>query len=179
MLRIPFWDLLVKVAFIQRVWFVFQISKSPKKYIPNYYPELEIWICCLLLLAGNLDLKFRIVIWNIFFWRYVKQPLVKTKLGWILEIWLKPPYIHEIFTKMQYGKKTDVFQIRSLRITTRPRLQNGVAKNLLWNSENHIWTTIIRTPKHVSFDCFTKKIKFELEKSITQHYYQKNISIDL
>ena len=31
--------------------------KSPnlqKKYIPNNYPELEIWICCLLLLAGNL-----------------------------------------------------------------------------------------------------------------------------
>ena len=111
--------------------------------------------------------------------RKLKQPLVQEKLGWILGKRLKPPYIHEIFTKMQYGKKTDVFQIRSLRITTRPRLQNGVAKNLLWNSENHIWTTIIRTPKHVSFDCFTKKIKFELEKSITQHYYQKNISIDL
>jgi hypothetical protein len=32
----------LKVAFIQKVRFVFQISKSPKKYIPNYYPELEI-----------------------------------------------------------------------------------------------------------------------------------------
>ena len=36
---------------------------------------------------------------------------------------------------MQYGEKTDMFQIRILKITTRPRLQNGVAKNLLWNSE--------------------------------------------
>ena len=60
-------EILIKVAFFQKVWFGFQISKSPKKYIPNYYPELEIWICCLLLLAGNLNFMFRIVIWNIFF----------------------------------------------------------------------------------------------------------------
>ena len=33
---------LVKVAFFQKVWFVFQISKSPEKYIPKNYPELEI-----------------------------------------------------------------------------------------------------------------------------------------
>ena len=57
---------------------------------------------------------------------------VKAKPGWILGIRTKPPYnIHEIFTKIQYGKKTDVYQIRTLKITTRPRLQNGVAKNLL------------------------------------------------
>ena len=30
---------LLKVAFFQKVWFVFQISKFPKNY-----PELEIWI---------------------------------------------------------------------------------------------------------------------------------------
>ena len=53
----------LKVAFFQKVWFVFQISK---KNIPNYYPELEIWIWCLLLLAGNLNFKFRIAFWNIF-----------------------------------------------------------------------------------------------------------------
>ena len=41
--------------------------KSTKRYIPNYYLELEIWIYCLLLLAANLNFKFRIVIWNIFF----------------------------------------------------------------------------------------------------------------
>ena len=34
----------LKVAFFQKVWFVFQISKSQKKNnIPNHYPELEIW----------------------------------------------------------------------------------------------------------------------------------------
>ena len=47
--------------------------KSPNlqnKNIPNYYPELEIWICCLLLLGGNLNFKLRIVIPNIFFWRF-------------------------------------------------------------------------------------------------------------
>ena len=71
----------VKVAFIQKVRVVFQISKS-KKNIPNYYPELEIWICCLLLLAGNLNFKFRIVIWNIFLeiWRFEKHFLKKSHL---------------------------------------------------------------------------------------------------
>ena len=33
---------LVKMAFFQKVRCVFQISKSPKKYIPKNYPELEI-----------------------------------------------------------------------------------------------------------------------------------------
>ena len=33
---------LVKVAFFQKVQYVFQISKSPKKNIPKNYPELEI-----------------------------------------------------------------------------------------------------------------------------------------
>ena len=32
----------IKVAFFQKVRCVFQISKSPKKYIPKNYPELEI-----------------------------------------------------------------------------------------------------------------------------------------
>ena len=35
-------DLLLKVAFFQKVRFVFQISKSQKKNIPKNYPELEI-----------------------------------------------------------------------------------------------------------------------------------------
>ena len=42
----------LKVAFIQKVWF---------------------WICCLLLLVGNLHFKFRIVIWNVFFLRFEKH----------------------------------------------------------------------------------------------------------
>ena len=37
-------------------------SNLQNKNVPNYYPELEIWISCLLLLAGNLDFQFRIVI---------------------------------------------------------------------------------------------------------------------
>ena len=50
----------LNVVFLQ---FVFQISKTN---IPNHYPELEIWISCLLLWAGNSNFKFRIVIWSIF-----------------------------------------------------------------------------------------------------------------
>ena len=53
-----------------------QISK---KNIPNYYPELEIWICCLLLLAVNLNFMFKIVIWNIFFWRFEKHIALSEK----------------------------------------------------------------------------------------------------
>ena len=59
---------MLKVAFFQKVRFAFQISKSPKKITPNHYPELEIWISCLLLWAGISNPKFRIVIWSIFFW---------------------------------------------------------------------------------------------------------------
>ena len=55
---------LVKVAFFQKVQFVFQISKSPKQITPNHYLELEIWISCLLLWAGISNFKFRIVIWS-------------------------------------------------------------------------------------------------------------------
>jgi hypothetical protein len=57
-----------------------QISK--KKYIPNFYPELEIWICCLLLLARNLNFMFRIVIWNNFFleiWRFEEHITLSEK----------------------------------------------------------------------------------------------------
>ena len=56
------------------------------------------WIGCLLLLAGNLDFKFRTVIWNILFWRFEKhialseekQPLAKwTKIIFDLKIMVK------------------------------------------------------------------------------------------
>ena len=55
----------LKVAFFQKERIRF--SNLQSKNIPNYYPELEIWICCLHLLSGNLNFKFRIVFWNIFF----------------------------------------------------------------------------------------------------------------
>ena len=48
-----------KGGFFQKVRFVFQISRSPKKkFIPNYYPELEIQPRCLLLMGGNF--KFQV-----------------------------------------------------------------------------------------------------------------------
>jgi len=60
-------QVLFKVVSFHKVRFIFQISKSPKQIIPNHYPDLEIWISCLLW-AGNSKFKFRIVIWNNFFW---------------------------------------------------------------------------------------------------------------
>ena len=33
------------------------------------YPELEIWISCLLIWAGISNFKIRIVFWNNFFWK--------------------------------------------------------------------------------------------------------------
>ena len=44
-----------------------------QKNIPNHYPEHEIWISGLLFLAGNLNFKIRIVIRNIFVWRFDKR----------------------------------------------------------------------------------------------------------
>ena len=42
-----FWTYQLKVASFQKVRFIFQISKSPKKIIPKNYPELEILISSL------------------------------------------------------------------------------------------------------------------------------------
>ena len=62
---------MIKVAFFQKVWFVFQISKSPKKkYSKTTILNLKFKFPAqntLLLLAGNLNFKLRIVFWNIFF----------------------------------------------------------------------------------------------------------------
>ena len=57
-----------KVAFFRKCDSFFK-SKSPNlqnKTFQKTYPELEIWICCLLLLMGNLNFKVRIVFWKIF-----------------------------------------------------------------------------------------------------------------
>ena len=39
--RLELMKFILKVAFFQKVRCVFRISKSPKKYIPKNYPELE------------------------------------------------------------------------------------------------------------------------------------------
>ena len=65
----------IKGGFFQKVWFFFQISKSQRKITPNHYPELEIWISCLLLWARISNFKFRIVIWSNLFWRFEKTDL--------------------------------------------------------------------------------------------------------
>ena len=58
-----------KGGFFQKVRFVFQISQSPKKIIPKNYPELEIWISCLLICAGISNFKLRIAFLNNFLGR--------------------------------------------------------------------------------------------------------------
>jgi hypothetical protein len=63
----------VKVAFYQKVRFVFQISKSPKKKkkIRKTILSLKFKIPAhniILFWAGILNFKLRIVFWNIFFW---------------------------------------------------------------------------------------------------------------
>ena len=69
-----------KGCFLSESAICFNLQISKKK-IPNHYPELEIWICCLLLLAGNLNFNFRIVIWNIFLeiWRFEKHTALSEK----------------------------------------------------------------------------------------------------
>ena len=60
----------LKVAFFQKVRFVFQISKSSKKIFQKTILNLKFKFPAnntLLLLAGNLNFKLRIVFWNIFF----------------------------------------------------------------------------------------------------------------
>ena len=60
----------LKVAFFQKVRFVFQISKSQKKYSKKTILSLKFKFPAnnsKVFWAGNLNFKFRIVFWNIFF----------------------------------------------------------------------------------------------------------------
>ena len=43
-----------------------------------HYLELEIWISCSLLWVGNSNFKLRILILNIFFWRFWSRPYLET-----------------------------------------------------------------------------------------------------
>jgi hypothetical protein len=64
---------LLKVVFFQKVRFVFQISKSQKKIFQKTILSLKFKFPAnntLLLLAGNLNFKLRIVFWNISFLRF-------------------------------------------------------------------------------------------------------------
>ena len=63
------WNM-VKGGFFQKVWFVFQISKSSKKYSKKTILNLKFKFPAnntLLLMAGNLNFKFRIVFGIYFF----------------------------------------------------------------------------------------------------------------
>ena len=73
------------MTFFQKVRYVFQISKSPKKRYskkPILNMKFEFPANTLLLLAGNLNFKFRIVFWNIFFleiWSFEKRIALSEK----------------------------------------------------------------------------------------------------
>ena len=76
---------LLKVAFFQKVRFVFQISQSPKKIIPKNYPELEIWIPKLFNeMGGNFKFQARDSFLEIFFWEIWKTNLT---------FWKKAPLV--------------------------------------------------------------------------------------
>ena len=67
----PCFSILLKVAFFQKVRFIFQISQSPKKIFQKTILNLKFKIPThniILLWGGILNFKFRIVFWNIFFW---------------------------------------------------------------------------------------------------------------
>ena len=71
------WHIYVKwhleVFFFQKMWFVFQISKSQKKIFQKTILSLKVEFPAnnnKMFWAGNLNFKFMIVFWNIFFWRF-------------------------------------------------------------------------------------------------------------
>ena len=62
-----------KGGFFQKVQFVFQISKSPKKIFRKTILNLKFKFPANnseVILAGNLNFKLRIVFWNIFFFEF-------------------------------------------------------------------------------------------------------------
>ena len=58
-------------------------SAISKTNIPNHYPELKIWISCLLLLSGNIFRKFRFKVQDsdleYLFWRFDKHIVLSEK----------------------------------------------------------------------------------------------------
>ena len=83
---------LLKVAFFQKVQCVFQISKSPKKIFQITILSLKFKFPAnnsKVLLARNLNFKFRIVFRNIFLeiWRFGKRIALSEK---------KPPLVHRL-----------------------------------------------------------------------------------
>ena len=69
----------LKVTFFQKVWCVFQISKID---IPKNYPELDIWISCLLcIMDGRFKFQVQDSDLEYLFWRFDKHiALSKKKL---------------------------------------------------------------------------------------------------
>mgnify|MGYP007048365776 CR=1 FL=1 len=73
------------MSLFQKVRFVFQISQYPKKIFQKTILNLKFKIPAhniILLWAGILNFKFRIVFWNIFFWeigRFEKQITLSEK----------------------------------------------------------------------------------------------------
>ena len=61
-------NILLKVAFFRKWDSFLYLPISQKNYSKNY-PELEIWISCLLIWAGISNFKLRIVFWNNVFGR--------------------------------------------------------------------------------------------------------------
>ena len=129
----------LKVAFFQKVRFIFQISKSPKKITPNHYPELEIWISCLLLWAEISNFKFRIVIWSNLFWRFEKRislsekkpPLLEIfqdcNLKWIVfrfGIWNVCGLWSPIFVRVYATKNQDECNLNFFKVGDKPMFQN-------------------------------------------------------
>ena len=112
---------------------------SKIKDIQKNYPELEIWICCLLLLAGNLNFKFRIVFWNIFifeigrFEKHIalsekKPPLKMSSLK--LKLWTKSSAVssecrNDLGCKITHSTILHTARAQKLRQEVAPSLTKG------------------------------------------------------
>ena len=106
----------IKVAFFQKVRFIFQISKFQKKMFQKTILSLKFKFPAnytLLLLAGNLNFKFRIVFLEYFLGGDLKNTLYFLEASILDSTWYQDAQVHLVPSTVEYRFKKARFKKES------------------------------------------------------------------
>ena len=125
-----------------------------KIHIPNHYPELEIWISCLLLWGRFSNFKFRIVIWNIHFGNvkntshFLKKATCR-KPSFFENILKKSPHLCVKMPKFKLCLQ--VAWVASVELVARQR-QEFVIQLTLWSMGHQVVMRESKIQMHLKWD---------------------------
>ena len=187
-----FFLLFLKVAFFQKVRCVFQISKSPKKIFQITILDLKSKFSAnfsILLLAGNLNFKFRIAFWNIFFGRFgdlktTSHFLKKVRVAGPLNFYLLESTTIRNFVFWDVLRKTNLLQTWSYpSVNCQQAHGNTWGKELknkatlkVSNTFRHFWHIFAFTLLLVKVHIFWEDHKnFEELSQLTKYLTSKQI----